>query len=825
MASSWFVTPNLANATPSSGSTKRKRASIGHPIAASGLPNAPETSLLRTSSQLSEHFSLDKTKATLREQRAGRQQRYEQRRLLDAQRVRKPPRRSRKGTGGSTDDEKSPSNTGSQQPVRGPEWMVPNSMDCRVPSTALEPCCFRAEYLRSTLILSIFVSQLQFSASAPAEIASPDENPMSNPSLLQRNESDILMTDASAVGDAGMLMRGVSTQSYEDSLPVPGAIPFPRNESLESTMAQHGETEPTQGDMAAYLAQHRARSNALNSRPDIERFLSSGAMLRANSLDLTTGAPASGMTNSAESLDEVGAYARQLSFDPRVMNPDPWPSPAAVNTVDLNRASSGQFNVFGADLERQFSQAQQDNQPQSVTPNTLQQLESLPGVQAMLQQHPSHRAVFESLRRRASDQAANANANANANSSDPLLSNPAVGRADSVGPIGYLPPTTADLGTSAANGPLTAVDAFRAVVANGTAADGTYDFASLPLGEWYGAAATTGPSNASAPSAGDSMATASANLMMSSDFGGSAMFFPDGAAPSRSASGATSQGLPSQMYGSGASYSPSAAAADTAGINNNANSQSQSALARSYAKPSMSREPSESSMTSHGSASVVSESDRANAQAGHQGYNAAAAGGKAGKTNASQRASHTARSSATSVSSYVSWNPQNEVIGKYRIKQYLGHGSYGQVYQAEDETTKEKVAIKRILNMFDDMTHAKRLLRELRILRSLVHENVIEFREIIAPPDINNFVELYLVFEFVDTDLQKLINSNQHFTNLHIQFFLYQILLGLRYIHSAGIIHRDLKPANLLVNADCSLKVLRTMHRTSSFVVSGGFMY
>jgi serine/threonine protein kinase len=67
---------------------------------------------------------------------------------------------------------------------------------------------------------------------------------------------------------------------------------------------------------------------------------------------------------------------------------------------------------------------------------------------------------------------------------------------------------------------------------------------------------------------------------------------------------------------------------------------------------------------------------------------------------------------------------------------------------------------------------------------------------------------LYLVFDFVDTDLSKIIRSNQYMTKGHVQFILYQLLLGLKYMHSMNVIHRDIKPANILVSCvDCSVKI------------------
>ncbi|KAA8516085.1 hypothetical protein F0562_019264 [Nyssa sinensis] len=134
-------------------------------------------------------------------------------------------------------------------------------------------------------------------------------------------------------------------------------------------------------------------------------------------------------------------------------------------------------------------------------------------------------------------------------------------------------------------------------------------------------------------------------------------------------------------------------------------------------------------------------------------------------------------------------------------------GAYGIVCAAVNSETREGVAIKKIGNAFDNRIDAKRTLREIKLLRHMDHVNVIAIKDIIRPPQKENFNDVYIVSELMDTDLHHIIHSNQPLTDDHCQFFLYQILRGLKYVHSAHVLHRDLKPSNLLLDANCDLKI------------------
>ncbi|XP_077216044.1 mitogen-activated protein kinase 3-like [Tasmannia lanceolata] len=149
-----------------------------------------------------------------------------------------------------------------------------------------------------------------------------------------------------------------------------------------------------------------------------------------------------------------------------------------------------------------------------------------------------------------------------------------------------------------------------------------------------------------------------------------------------------------------------------------------------------------------------------------------------------------------------------EITSKYRPPiTPIGRGAYGIVCSVLNSETNEMVAIKKIANAFDNHMDAKRTLREIKLLQHLDHENVLAIRDVIPAPDPQAFNDVYIVTELMDTDLHHIIRSNQDLSEEHSQYFLYQILRGLKYIHSANILHRDLKPSNLLLNANCDLKI------------------
>jgi len=142
----------------------------------------------------------------------------------------------------------------------------------------------------------------------------------------------------------------------------------------------------------------------------------------------------------------------------------------------------------------------------------------------------------------------------------------------------------------------------------------------------------------------------------------------------------------------------------------------------------------------------------------------------------------------------------------YELLKKVGSGAYGLVASFKDKRTSESVAVKKITNAFEDKVDGKRILREVKLLRQLDHENIIRILDMF-PPASPDFDDIYIVTDLMETDLHRVIYSKQPLTEEHHCYFVHQMLRALVYLHSAHVVHRDLKPANILVNKDCSLKI------------------
>ncbi|KAK9406870.1 cyclin-dependent kinase 3 [Crotalus adamanteus] len=134
----------------------------------------------------------------------------------------------------------------------------------------------------------------------------------------------------------------------------------------------------------------------------------------------------------------------------------------------------------------------------------------------------------------------------------------------------------------------------------------------------------------------------------------------------------------------------------------------------------------------------------------------------------------------------------------------IGEGTYGVVYKARNKQTGQLVALKKIRLDSETEGVPSTAIREISLLKELKHPNIVRLLDVV-----HNQKKLYLVFEYLNQDLKKYMDSSRtgELPLSLVKSYLYQLLQGVSFCHSHRVIHRDLKPQNLLINEMGAIKL------------------
>ncbi|MCO5547596.1 hypothetical protein L7F22_001047 [Adiantum nelumboides] len=146
---------------------------------------------------------------------------------------------------------------------------------------------------------------------------------------------------------------------------------------------------------------------------------------------------------------------------------------------------------------------------------------------------------------------------------------------------------------------------------------------------------------------------------------------------------------------------------------------------------------------------------------------------------------------------------------RYQKLEKVGEGTYGKVYKARDARSGRLVALKTTRLDQDEEGVPSTTLREVSLLQMLSHSIYVVRLLCVEHIVKNNKPILYLVFEYLDSDLKRFIDnhSNAAIPMSDIKRLMYQLCKGVSYCHSHGVMHRDLKPQNLLLDKKGLLKI------------------
>ncbi|XP_053313301.1 cyclin-dependent kinase-like 5 isoform X4 [Spea bombifrons] len=143
------------------------------------------------------------------------------------------------------------------------------------------------------------------------------------------------------------------------------------------------------------------------------------------------------------------------------------------------------------------------------------------------------------------------------------------------------------------------------------------------------------------------------------------------------------------------------------------------------------------------------------------------------------------------------------VMNKFEVLGVVGEGAYGVVLKCRHKETKEIVAIKKFKDSEENEEVKETTLRELKMLRTLKQENIVELKEAFRRRG-----KLYLVFEYVEKNMLELLEEMPNGVPPEkVKNYIYQLIKAIHWCHKNDIVHRDIKPENLLISYNDILKL------------------